>query len=425
MKILIYGLNYSPELTGIGKYSGEMTEWLAARGHEVRVVTAQPYYPEWRVADGYSAWRYRLEVASDATPSPQPAPTRGEGVEVYRCPLWVPARPSGAKRLLHLASFALTSFPVMLRQVFWKPDVVMVVEPALMCAPAAVLVARLCGAKSWLHIQDFEVDAAFALGLLKSNTAWRLATFLERHLLRWFDRVSTISTSMLNRLLAKGVPESRQVLFPNWADTASIFPLETSSTFREQLGVRADHSVVLYSGNMGAKQGLNLLLHSASLLQERTNIKFILCGDGGERAALEARYGHLENVTWLPLQPLEKLNELLNAADIHALPQRADAADLVMPSKLTGMMASGRPAVAAAAMGTEIFNVVSGRGIVVPPGDVKAFADAISILVADASLRRQLGAASRDYAVANFGKEAILSRFEQDLRACILEKPEK
>ena len=121
MKILIHGINYAPEIIGTGKYTGELGRWLAARGHEVRVVTAPPYYPAWRVGEGYSAGRYRRESIA--------------GVDVWRCPLWVPEKPSGLKRLLHLASFASSSFPIMLRQALWRPDVVMLIEPPLLGAP--------------------------------------------------------------------------------------------------------------------------------------------------------------------------------------------------------------------------------------------------------------------------------------------------
>ena len=184
-----------PELTGIGKYTGEMAEWLAARGHEVRVVTAPPYYPAWKVTEGYTGWRYQRE-GDKATLTGLPrryAPRNDGAVEmvVYRCPLWVPGRPSGLKRILHLASFALSSLPVMLRQTFWRPDVVWVVEPPLFCSPAALLTARLCGAKSWLHVQDFEVDAAFDLGILKAGLLRRWVLAVERWLMRRFDHVLT------------------------------------------------------------------------------------------------------------------------------------------------------------------------------------------------------------------------------------------
>ena len=151
MKILLHGINFAPELTGIGKHTGEMAAWLAARWHVVRVVTAPPYYPDWQVADGYSSRSCRRHT--------------WQGLDVWRCPLWVPVRPGGLKRLLHLASFALGSLPVMLRQIVWRPDGVWMVEPALLCAPAALGVVRLGGARALLHIQDFEVDAAFDLGL--------------------------------------------------------------------------------------------------------------------------------------------------------------------------------------------------------------------------------------------------------------------
>jgi len=178
VKILIHGINFAPELTGIGKYSGEMAEWLAERGHDVRVVTAPPYYPQWRIAEGY-ANRWGREQCGN--------------LGVYRCPLWVPARPSGLKRLLHLASFAVSSFPIMLSQCFWRPDVVMVVEPALMCAPQALLVARLSGARGWLHVQDFEVDVAFDLGMIRDGWLRKFVSGIEQWLMRRFDRISTLS----------------------------------------------------------------------------------------------------------------------------------------------------------------------------------------------------------------------------------------
>ena len=144
LKILIYGLNYSPELTGIGKYTGEMAAWLQTRGHAVRVVAAPPYYPAWRIWDGYRGSWYRTE--------------RGAGKPlVFRTPLYVPAKPTGVKRMLHLCSFMVGSLPVMLRQIFWRPDVVFTVEPTFFGAPLALAVAKLSGAKSWLHVQDFEV----------------------------------------------------------------------------------------------------------------------------------------------------------------------------------------------------------------------------------------------------------------------------
>jgi colanic acid biosynthesis glycosyl transferase WcaI len=401
MKILIYGINYAPELTGIGKYTGEMAEWLAGRGNEVRVVTAPPYYPRWRVSDGYSAMLYRRE--------------RLRGVHVTRTPLWVPERPSGVTRVLHLASFAASSLPVMLAQALWQPDVVVAVEPPLFCAPAALVIAALAGGRAWLHVQDFEVDAAFELGILRSRGLQGAVRAVERWFLKRFDRVSTISGRMLAGLDGKGVAGDRRVFFPNWVDTRRIFPTAAQNPFRHELRIGPREIVALYSGNMGQKQGLEMLVGSARMLTGRGLVRFVLCGQGAAYEGLRRDARGLPNVLWIPLQPEERLNDLLNLADIHLLPQREDAADLVMPSKLTGIMASGRPVVASAKQGTEVWSVLEGRGIAVRPGDPGAFASAIVELARDPVLREHLGAEARRYAVDHLDKEKVLAAFEVEL----------
>ena len=420
MKILLYCINFAPELTGVGKYTGELAAWLSARGHNVRVVTAPPYYPDWQVANGFRN-RWTNETGTMTT---------------YRSPLWVPRHAGGAKRLVHLASFALSSLPVMLRQVFWRPDVVWVVEPALFCAPAAVAVARLCGAKAWLHVQDFEVDAAFEMGLLRGVWLRNAVTAAERWLMRRFDVVSTISKRMHKRLLDKGVAPASARMAVNWGNMAD-FALPSPkgvAAYRAELGVDDGTVVALYSGNMGGKQGLEVLADAARLCL--APILFVFCGNGAGRADLVVRCQGLSNVRFLDLQPAARLPDLLAMADIHLLPQRADAADLVMPSKLTGMLASARPVVATAHLGTELADVVNGGegvsagpaqllglqgacGVVVPPGDAAAFANAVQLLAADAGLRMQLGSAGYVYAQMHLDRDAVLQQFESDLLALL------
>lgn len=403
MKILIYGLNYAPELTGTGKYTAEMAVLLASRGHEVRVVCAPPYYPEWRVAAGHSAWRYQRETR--------------DGVKLYRAPLWVPSRPSGMKRMLHLASFAMSSLPLLARQIFWRPDVVVLIAPTLMCAPATLGLARLTRASAWLHIQDYEVDAAFDLGLLKSSRAASVARWLESALLRRFDTVSSITRQMSARATGKGVAPSRVVCLPNWVDVSTIFPLSRESDYRQLLGIPATQKVVLYSGNMGAKQGIETLAEAAARLASRTDLTFVFCGSGAAKESLLERCAGLMNCIFMPLQPTERLNELLNLADIHVLPQRADAADLVMPSKLTGMLASGRAIVAMARRGTALYEAVAPRGVVVQPDNVKALVAAITVLASDAERRLALGKAARGYAERALSPASTIQTFEDRLAA--------
>ncbi len=407
MRVLIHGEAFSPEEVGTGKYTGEMAKWLALRGHHVRVVTTAPHFPQWKTFEGYSEWRYSREVWLPGNGS-------SGSLTVTRCPAWIPRDPRGWKRILYLASFALSSVPSMLLQIHWRPDIVLMIEPTMFCAPHVLFVAMATGSSSWLHVQDFEIDAAFQVGGLSSRLK-SLVEVIERFLMSQFDRVSTISDRMLQRLYRKGVGPTRSVLIPNWVDTSAIYPMTTgANALRKQLGIADGAIVALFSGSMGTKHGLRLLIDASRRLASRSDIQFIFCGDGPYRETLLAEKG--DNVRILPLQPADRLNELLNLADIHLLPQLADASDLVMPSKLTGMMASGRPVVATTHAETQIAKVLDGKGIVTKPGDVDDFVSAITNLAADAKLRKLLGNAARRHAVEHMDRDEILKGFEISIR---------
>ncbi|MBC8121254.1 MAG: WcaI family glycosyltransferase, partial [Gemmatimonadaceae bacterium] len=280
--------------------------------------------------------------------------------------------------------------------------------------------ARLSGASSWLHIQDFELDAAFELGLLPKN-GWfhKFATNMECWLLQRFDRVSSISVQMMSRLRTKNLSWERSVYFPNWVDTEQIYPLPRPSCLKVRLGFKENDQVVLYSGNMSSKQGLELMLEVAVQLANRSNVYFVLCGDGTARRRLESTAADLQltNVRFLPLQPVEDLNELLNLADVHALVQRDIVADLVMPSKLTGMLASGRPVIATASAGTAIANVMSEAdcGLIVRPGDPASFRAALEVMLANPDECRRWGDNGRNYVRMQFDKEQVLKAMTRQL----------
>jgi colanic acid biosynthesis glycosyl transferase WcaI len=396
LKILICSVNFAPERTGIGKYSGEMAAWLVEQGHDVRVIAAPPYYPMWDVDPAYRSPRFRRET--------------WRGVDVWRAPLWVPKNPGGTARVLHLLSFALTAFPLMLRQIAWHPDLVMTVAPALVCAPTALLTAYLAGAQSWLHLQDFEVDVAFQLGLLKGKFLRRIVLRIEQWIMRRFDTVSTISSRMVELLVNKGVSVERVSYLPNWVEISKFKPGSTGSSYRAELGIPTDAIVVLFSGTLGGKQGLMVIPAAAELLSSRKDVVFVICGDGVMKPQIEAATANMPNVRLLPLQPAERLGELLAMADIHVLPQSPGAADLVLPSKLSGMLASGRAVIATCRPGTEIEAVVAGCGVIVPPKDGAALADAITELADDPVTRLAMGRRARGVAEANFEREAVLRR---------------
>jgi len=402
MRILIVGLNFPPEPVSTGKYTGELAAFLAAQGHAVRAITTPPYYPHWKIQDGYHAWRYQKET--------------WQGVEIQRCPLWVPRKPTGFTRLIHLASFALSSLPALASQWHWQPSVVICIAPALMNAPFALGFARLTGALNWLHIQDFELDTAIKLGLFPGGdriAEW--AARFESAFLSNFDHLTTISRQMLTRLHEKGISPHRTSLFPNWVDTNLIYPLMEESPLRTTLGIPPEKLIVLYAGTMGKKQGLENLLEAARRLRDQTQIQFILCGDGVIRSELEAAAQGLSNIRFLPVQPTERLNHLLNLADIHLLPQRANAADLVMPSKLSGMLASGKPVIATADPQTELGQIVGEVGCLVQPDDADALAAAILELAGSPEKRIGLGKKGREYAVKHWDSTTVLTQFENTL----------
>gem|GEM_PF-2141868 len=427
LKILLHTLYYSPDELGVAKYSGEMVSDLVSQGCQVTVVTTPPFYPQWKIAPGFSGFAYSRQIPNppavdlDSNSEQLNAPTtpgkiESVAVEVIRCPLWVPRHVTALKRVVHFASFGLSSVPIVLwKAITQRPDVIVTVEPAAFCMPTTLIAARLCGAKAWLHVQDFEVDAAFALGILRQPLIRKCVLAVEAFFMRRFDRVSSISPKMVEKLTEKGVANDAIRLFPNWVDCDVMRPLENAKSFRAKFGLPDGKCIAIYSGNIGAKQGLEIVVDAAKLCSNRSDIHFVICGHGVAFQAIEESTRGLANLQMLPVQPMEVFNELMNAADIHLLPQRGDAADLVMPSKLTGMLATGRPVVTCASEGTQIAQVVEGRGLVVQPGDTQGFCDAIVKLAEDAGLREQMGASAREYAVYHLGKRAILDRFMHDL----------
>ena len=403
MKILIYSMNYAPEPVGIGKYSGELGGWLANRGHQVRVIAAHAYFPQWRTTEN----RYRLEIR--------------EGAQIWRCPIWVPLRPNGITRLLHLASFALSSLVPVLMQKGWEPDIILCVAPSLFCAPAGLWLAELCGRKpmTWLHVQDFELDAAFQLGLLRGDRIRDLTERWERCVLQQFARVSSISNAMVKHTHDKGVAPEKTILFPNWVDIEEITSQSEEerlkNRFRLELGIKPDQLVLLYSGSMNKKQGLEVLVEVMKTLSHNEKLKWILAGEGPGKESLSEATKDMPQVRIMPLQPVELINDWLNLADVHLLPQKAAAADLVLPSKLMGMLASGRPVIAASPSGSTLGVMAEEAGCRVEPGDARGFADAVNILTNNAEVRLSLGRKARQLAERRFSKDQVLRRYEEDI----------
>ncbi len=401
LRLLIVGLNYAPEQVGIGPYSSGLAETLAERGHTVEVVAGEAYYPEWhRHPNQPPSGTHHLE----------------NGVGIRRVKHYIPARPGGLKRILHLASFALSALVPAIRTARkLRPNVIFTVAPSALSVPSAWLAARLSGAKLWLHIQDFEVEAAFATGLLKQRGIGAgLARALENGLLKIADRVSTISPQMITKLHEKGVAPERTFELRNWANARFLPDASQAARYRTEWKLEGK-KIALYSGNIANKQGIEIIIDAAQNLSERNDLVFVICGQGPNKARLEQLASGLDNVQLHDLQPAEQVGGLLALADVHLLPQIPQTADLVLPSKLTNMLLSGRPTVATAAKGTGLADEVEGCGITTDPGDTDAFAKAIADLLDDPVQAAEMGARASVRAAERWERDTIIHLFEAEL----------
>ncbi|MFB2921774.1 MULTISPECIES: glycosyltransferase family 4 protein [Aerosakkonema] len=401
MQILIYSYNYHPEPIGIAPLMTELAEGLVKRGHEVRVVTAMPNYPERRIYPGYRRKLYKAEQRN--------------GVLIERSYVMIRPKPSLLDRVLLDGSFVLTSFALALKGE--RPDVILATVPPLpVCLPAA-LVGWLRGCPVVLNVQDIQHEAAVSVGLLNNKLVIRAFEALEKFANRTATKISVIADGFVENLLAKGVPPSKIELIPNWVDVNFIRPLP-----KENNAFRAEHQlngkfVVLYSGNIALTQDIRTVIKAAALLTHIPEIVFVIVGDGQalERVQYYCEIDQADNVKLLPFQPREKLPEMLAAADVSLVTQKPNVIAFNLPSKIPVILASGRPLVASVpATGTAAKAVrQSGGGLVVTPEDPRALAFAIEELYNNPEKAEMLGRQARQHAVEHYSFEQALNSYEE------------
>lgn len=372
-RILLLGGNYFPEPTGIGKYNSEMLDWLSLQGHECGVVTTYPYYPYWKVQAPYTAkarwYSKEKRMVLGGTP-----------IQMYRCPHYVPAVPTGIRRVLSDLSFFLSSFFQVFILLFKKRyDYVICVAPPFQIGVLGLLYKWIRGAKFLYHVQDLQIDAANELGMIKSKLLLRVMFGIERFIIRKATVVSSISEGMIRKIEAKCNREI--LLFPNWVDVDIFFPISEKEELKQAFNFKLTDKIVLYSGAIGEKQGLQDLLLSANALRQFDDIKFVICGSGPYKNRLIELVDELKlrNVIFFPLQPKEKFNQFLNMADVHLVLQKSNANDLVMPSKLTTILSIGGLAVVTAEPDTTLHALVTAHrmGILTKPENESSLTSSI------------------------------------------------
>jgi colanic acid biosynthesis glycosyl transferase WcaI len=406
MRIIVWGINYGPEFTGIAPHSVAVCEFLEREGHDVEMVTSFAYYPTWQKRPEDRGRLYRTDVIN--------------GVPVHRCWHFVPARVSALKRILHEGTFVFTSTVCAL--VLPQPDVFVVVSPPLLLGAAAWLVGKLKRAPYVFHVQDMQPDAAVGLGMLKRSWFTRALYALEAFAYRHAARVSGITRGMLKTFRSKGVPDSKLVYFPNAIELTNDQPAPGRGEFRKRYGFPAHEFLAIYAGNLGVKQGLEVLLETAALLREKP-VRFLICGDGAQREALAARAAEMQlpNFSMLPLQRGRDYRSLLVDADVCFITQQAGAGNSFFPSKLLGLLAESKPVVTVAAPECELaLSLAEGNfGVNVPPGRPEKLAALLDSLAHDPERLWIYGANGRRY-VEQFEKARVMRSFADELRALLL-----
>jgi colanic acid biosynthesis glycosyl transferase WcaI len=395
LNVLITTSYFWPEAAGSGPYLTGVAEHLSKRGHDVVVVTGFAHYPDWR-----SSARGRLAATEEHA-----------GVTIRRRWHYVPRRQSAAHRALYELSLLALGMTAFARR--WRPHVVLGTCPSLAAGVHAAIAARLYSVPYGLVFQDLMGLAAAQSGVAGGSRVATAVRKVELALATRADAVAVIAGGFRRYLEEGGVAADKIHRLRNW--TRRVEPIESPAETRRRLGWRADEFICLHGGNMGQKQGLDNLLDTAALLRSE-GVRIVLAGDGNDRARLERRAQalRLSNVDFIGLQGPGRWEETMQGADVLVVNQRPSVSDMSLPSKLTSYFAAGRPVVAAASSGSETAREIeaAGSGIVVAPGDPRAFREAILSLKADPGGANELGNRGRTYAENVLSPAKILGEYE-------------
>lgn len=405
MNILVVCPHFTPDVAPTGEVMTSIVTELAARGHRIRVVTALPWYRHHRIEPGWEHRLCQVEKTDWGTVERlHPFPTD--------------------KTNLVARAVAFGGFTVLATwRAMWgrdRPDVVLAMSPPLVLGIAGWLAARRWRVPLVFNIQDVFPDVAVEVGAITNPTVIGVARWLERFLYLRSAAVTVLSQDLRGNLVEKlrtrlGPRRAgdRVRVIPNFVDTERISPSPVDNAYRREFGLEGK-VVVMYAGNLGYSQSVDLLLDAARDLADRPEVAFVVNGGGSGREALVGSARDLPNVVFVGLQPRERLGEVLAAADIHTVPLRAGLARSSVPSKSYSILAAGRPCVASVDPGTEVERILdeSGAGISVAPEDREGFVSAVRHLVDHPDERVTRGAAGRRWVEGWASPEAVAGHYE-------------
>ncbi len=401
MRILFYTYNYYPEPIGIAPLMTELAEGLVKRGHEVRVITAMPNYPERKIYPAYQGKWYSQEVRN--------------GVHIQRCYVWIRPQPGLLTRFLLESSFIGLSCLQALRG--WRPEIILNTSPSLPASVPVALLKLLYDCPTVLNLQDILPEAAVQTGLLRNCFAIRVFELLEKFAYRSATHISVIAEGFRQNLLSKGIPNHKMQVIPNWVDVHFIRPVDKyNNAFRQANGLK-NKFVVMYSGNIARTQGIRTIIQAAAKLQDHDQLVFVIVGEESRLAELAEYQRQLgvENVLLRPFAPRQELPEMLAAADVGLIVQKRNVVGFNMPSKTQVLLASGRPIVAAVPDDGSAAEAIreSQGGLVVEPESANALAEAIQHLYKHPDIVERLGQEGRRYALREYSFEEAINRYEK------------
>ncbi len=373
-------------------------------GYKVSVVTGFPYYPDWKIKTDYQSRPLFYQEYL-------------RGIHVLRYKQYVPENPSFKTRILHLLDFTLGSLLNLLK--VKHCDVVICVVPFTSTVFLGWLLARFKGARLWVHIQDFEVDAILESGIASggkgiNKLVFRLLFSIERFLFNRADVVSTISHGMMGKLERKTRRET--YYFPNWVSGDEINPAVAS--LHPIFNGHSEQFKILYSGNVGEKQSWDFFVEVVNYFAGDSRVHFFVVGQGAKFSSLKRDLSSFKNATVREPAPLSELNDLLCSADLHVLFQKKEVIDTVMPSKILGMMASSVPSLVTGNLESEVARVLhdsQGDGFI-EAGELEECARFINGLIDSPEKVSSIGCAARNYILENFSSDKVLSAFREKLR---------
>jgi colanic acid biosynthesis glycosyl transferase WcaI len=399
MRLVVICPHFAPDIAPTGVVITRIVEELVARGHRLDVVTALPWYEHHRVEPGWGGRPVRTELTPwGSITRVHPFPTDKRSIP---------------RRAVAFGGFSALAGLSALRG--GRADGVLAMSPPLTLGLTGRAVATLRRAPLVFNIQDVFPDVAIELGAITNGRVIEAARRLERVSYRAADAVTVLSDDLRDNVSAKLPPAERAKVrvIPNFVDTEAIRPLDRMTSYRRQLGID-DETVVMYAGNVGLSQSLELVLAAAEKLTHREDVVFVVNGGGSARADLERRAVGMTNVRFADYQPKERLSEVLATGDVHVVPLKRGLARSSVPSKTYSILAAARPLVASVDLGTEVARVVeqAGSGVAVAPEDPAAFLDAVAALVDDPQRRATMGAAGRAFVEQWASPAAVAGAYE-------------